>query len=511
MDAATQLALMAKAKNVFGNDQTFLSFPITPLPFTLQQLNFLTDFNIANLQTFSLLVNQIPNGEAWLPVEQHYLWDIYDDILKEGNFAVSSRTASEEEAYQAARSYLRVTHADGTGEDTIFYTTYKQHKDAFVLTQQRYLAAKSTADCSTEAAVQQQWIIDEPILRGELTECEQRWILAGYKNEVEAAQETIFQLGGRSPLQTRTEWRTKFNADLDTITSATNLMSVYLSSFSPSNALADGSWQPFKLTADEARVMLEQAPAEIRSRFAVNSVDPHLDSLSFEFSSAVIQRPWLASDALKARFWQFADPAKVLSNGATPPVGECPAYVTAVVFARNLTTTQKAANSATSTDSATTALQADFKFSVMEAAIAHPTQHLVKPRIQAMQQTTEIEAQPRNPMLAQNLQSTFTAQIDPAIRLSATRSSPIAAMKATAISDLRAERLNTDEPDTPLRLKRQAVFQRLEGTTFSRVNLPEHSQPGTPPPPDVDPNIYILAFICKQVPLCPNPDPNLQW
>jgi len=36
--------------------------------------------------------------------------------------------------------------------------------------------------------------------------------------------------------------------------------------------------------------------------------------------------------------------------------------------------------------------------------------------------------------------------------------------------------------------------------------------PQNPPPtPIEDDNIFILAFVCKPVPRCPNPDENLQW
>ena len=70
-------------------------------------------------------------------------------------------------------------------------------------------------------------------------------------------------------------------------------------------------------------------------------------SLTFEFSSAAILRPWFVSEALRARFWRFADPGKILSDGGTPPKGTCPAYVTAIIFARKVAVEEKRSRAGT--------------------------------------------------------------------------------------------------------------------------------------------------------------------
>ena len=53
-----------------------------PLPFTKQRLSFMSDHNLQNLEAFSLLVNMIPNGEAWLPIEEGFLWDVHAQVLR---------------------------------------------------------------------------------------------------------------------------------------------------------------------------------------------------------------------------------------------------------------------------------------------------------------------------------------------------------------------------------------------------------------------------------------------
>jgi hypothetical protein len=349
MDSAVQLALMSKAKKVFGADDTFLSFPVSPLPHTKRQLEFFAQQDadalrqsLQNLQAFSMLVNLIPSDEAWLPTETRFLWDVYEQVLKEAQFASSTRTAEEEAAYQQAMAYLRVA-GDG-GEESGPVKAYRQHKDAYLLAQQKYLAAKSTAECATDPAEQQRWRdVDEPAQRAELDALQAQWIIAGHKNEVEAAQSKVVSLGARSPLQTWSEWSSRFNREIDTLTGAADNFTFFPSLFSPSNAVDEGAWKTFKLSEPEIKVLLDEAPAELRERYAAESAASPVASVTFEFSSAAILRPWFASEAFRARFWRFADPSSVLSDGGTPAKGRCPAYVTAIVFARKVTVEEKRA------------------------------------------------------------------------------------------------------------------------------------------------------------------------
>jgi len=70
MDAAAQLALMAKAANVFSSDDTFLSFPVTSLSYKKARLNLLDDATYANIIEFSMITNMIPTGIAWDPMQK---------------------------------------------------------------------------------------------------------------------------------------------------------------------------------------------------------------------------------------------------------------------------------------------------------------------------------------------------------------------------------------------------------------------------------------------------------
>ncbi|HEV7906317.1 MAG TPA: hypothetical protein VGO96_20925 [Pyrinomonadaceae bacterium] len=554
MDSAMQLALMAKAKKVFGADDTFLSFPVSPLPYTKRELDFFSDRDADelrqsqhNLQAFSTLVNLIPDDEAWLPTETVFLWDVYEQILKEGNFAESTRTPEEEAAYQRALSFLRVTGEGGLFEDSPQMKAYRQHKDAFLLVEQKYNADKFTGENASDPLEKQRWKdVDEPAQRALLNELRTQWITAGYKNEVEAAQAKVVSLGARSPLQTWSEWNSRFNEDIDTVT-GTDASTVFPSFFSPSNAIDDDAWQPFKLSAEEIKVLLNEAPAELRERFNADSATAGNKSLTFEFSSAAIQRPWFASDVFKARFWRFADANRVISDGGKPAKGTCPAYVTAIVFARKVREEVKPAEPVRPTIPPVGIPRPGIlgRIGIMRpdlvarpGIVARPN---VTPQPAPQAQTTDkpfggfqFAAGVRDQdKLKRRMAERSIAARTPANERPAATPTMLSARMVGNPALRRPGIFRTDNPRTAIPrpavtpadasrrlsiVRDHRLFQRLERP---RIRIPQPTQPtptppvtptpATPTPPVQDDSIYILAFICKAVPKAPDPDPTLQW
>jgi hypothetical protein len=505
MDSAVQLALMFKAKKVFGADDTFLSFPVSPLPYTRRQLDFFAQqdadalrHSLQNLQAFSTLVNLIPSDEAWLPTETRFLWEVYEQVLKEAQFASSTRTVEEEAAYQQALAYLRIAGEGGVWEESAPVKAYRQHKDAYLLAQQKYLAAKSTAECATDPAEQQRWRdVDEPAQRAELDALRAQWIVVGHKNEVEAAQSKVVSLGAKSPLQTWAEWNNRFNREIDTLTGAADNFTVFPSFFSPSNALEEGAWKPFKLSEQEVKVLLNDAPAELRARFSSDTVASSVASLTFEFSSAAILRPWFVSEALRARFWRFADPSKIISDGGKPPKGACPAYVTAIVFARRVAVEEKR-----SPEPGAKPFDG-FRFTVAVKDQERLTR--ISPEALAATQPGPVSvAAPTMNVRAAEAVSPGTATMRvanlQAMRVADTNvamARPVAAQAVTARPVLRSTVAVT-------RLPQQSV-------PVTAPTAPSPSPTPSPQPVTPDDAIYILAFICKALPKSPDPDLTLQW
>lgn len=504
MDAAAQLALLVKARSVFEAQDTFLSVPVAPLPFTRRRLDFyaqdtaeeLAD-SLSNLQAFSRVVNMIPSGITWAPADTT-LWDVYRTILQ-GEFAESSRTADEEADYQQAVAYLRHTRDDGTWEDSAVVKEYKQHKDAWLVAQQRFAALKSSAEASADAAAREQWrTVDEPRERAALDAIEQAWIIEGHRNQVESAQARLARLSGRSPIQAWAEWNARFNVDIDALHGAMFQGDVFPSPFAPTNAVDDGGWLPFTLTESEIARLTAEAPAELRAKLDTDGPST-LKSLSFEFSSATIVRPWFSPDVFRARFWRLPDHAPVISDGATPPSGMCPAYVTAVVFARRIREEHKSGDTTTGT-------RFDgFKFvsgraAAFDRVAASP---IVRDHRSPVAEAPHTLGRQRMiGGLRGGLVSPRAAVGDARVLRAAAAPAPASAPPPAAVP------VATPVTVTPVSA---AKLRALREMTFTRLPV------ATAPPPPVTPatpqsdEIYVLAFICKRVGKCPDPDPTLTW
>jgi hypothetical protein len=540
MDSAMQLALMTKAKKVFGADDTFLSFPVSPLPYKKRDLDFFSARNTddlrqsqRNLQAFSTLVNLIPDDEAWLPTDTTALWDVYEQVLREANFAESSRTPEEETAYQQALAFLRVEGEGGVFEDSAAVKIYKQHKDAFLFAEQKFNADKVTGDNAADLGEQKRWReVDEPAARAQIEDLRMKWITVGHKNEVDAAQAKVRTLGAKSPLVTLGEWNSRFNADIDSISGELNTSTIYPSFFSPSNAVEDGAWQPFKLSAEEVSVLINEAPPELRARFAANNTAAG-KSLTFEFSSAAIQRPWFASEVFRARFWRFTDEKKVISDGGKPAKGQCPAYVTAIVFARRVKEEEKRVEATQPTilvrpgraqrQPVTAFTGFNFAVAVKDRAILKQIQdgtlqpahrHLASDMDETTPMATDAPASrmvgrvsttARNPAMMRRPVAKPTRGRPAGTRPAGTRpvaTRPVATRKATASHLRHLRALTFNRP--------AGVFQPMQPTKPT-TTTPVTTPPVTTTPAVQDDSIFILAFICKSVPKCPDPDPTLKW
>ncbi len=364
MDSAVQSALMNKAKKIFGNESTFLSFPVTPIVFNPSELNFFDDNSsdgvretTKNLERFSQLVNFIPESDVFQPVEGRYLWDEYEEVLSTAILDSSTRTDDEERVYQQAKGFLHRQDEHGDLVETSQYLKYKAYKDQYIVLQEHYQQEKLSAYSDLSHHALAKWQRDvEPAMVAEIEQVQLHWQSDGFKTEIETAKSEIAVLGAKSPFLTWRDWQSQFSPETNAQYNAVTQSRSFHSTFSPNNALDEENWLPFNLSQKEICALNEST--------GISTIQSEIDHLTFEFSSAAIDRGWFDPQVFKSRFWHLPDPTKQLSNGENPPAGDCPAYITGIVFARNIQV--KKAN-------AKSPLKTQLNFNILNAIKRGPT------------------------------------------------------------------------------------------------------------------------------------------
>lgn len=518
MDAAAQLALMAKAANVFSSDDTFLSFPVTSLSYKKARLNLLDDATYANIIEFSMITNMIPTGIAWEPHAEDFLWNVYKSILQEATFASSTRTDDEEAQYRQAHDVLSTKSSDGTINDSMQLMLYHNYQSLYENALQAYASQSGTAKSLTDPEAIKIWNeVTEPELRNNLAKAQAQWETQGYRYQVETAQAVVEALGSKSPHLTWAEWSKSFNPDIDSLTRDKDLVTVFPTSYTPASALDESSWQPFEISAAELAKLLSDAPREIRNRFNVGNTGSSIESLRFEFSSAKLLRPWFRPEVFKAQFWKFGD-GRLLSDGGDPPQGLCPSYPVAVVFARKIVIKTKQVP-----------IKPTGKFGGFHFI---PGIFLKNMNVQTLRLDTQTRLNVTSKIKTINNINLPGKQTGPAF----TAVTPVKLSQVGVMHNVRpVASVATIKPLilNPAKnvLQESKMVKTIVGANMQRQanvvllnqaltsasllkKLPDiqPKSPQNPPPtPIEDDNIFILAFVCKPVPRCPNPDENLQW
>jgi hypothetical protein len=488
---------MTKAKLVFESENTFLSFPaLSPLSYPPERLKFgkagnLTAQDLADQSEFARIANQIPRG-VLAPVEEgEYLWDIYREVLQTAQLSAGAMSTEEKARYDRAMAFLYTQSADGLRRPSEALTAYSQYRDAHIKAQEEYKNRQFTAELSTDPAVQAQWRnVDEPRLRQEVQRLEEAWLTQGFKAQVEEAQQVVQACEARAPSVTWSEWQKSFIDDLDMATD-TSLIRTAVTGFSPNDLFDTGTWPRFTLTNAEMTSLIRQAPPELQDIFGSNLTNPSIDSMSFEYRSVAVTRPWFRSALFKARFWRLGAAGGELSDGGNPPQGYCPAYIAALVFARHVTIQwrQQTGTPAEKPEKPGMLLMLDP--SIKQQLSLRST--VVQPRM--IPRPGSATVQPVGV-----LQPRVTA---------ATAISPALTTRVAAAPITRAVSM---QPQIALAARQKALL--LSSHTFHALEPIPEQRPSPPPAPTPAPptdEVTILAFICKRLSRCPDPDPALTW
>lgn len=516
MDAVAQLALIARANLIFSTSDTFLSFPaLTPISYKASTLNF-TQLGSADtlsvMSEFSRLTNTAPGGVLFRPGADPYLWEIYQEVLQTAVVARSELTAEQQTALQNAQAVLYVQTPDGVQTPSPQVIAYGQYQAAYIAALQAYTAANMSAPAgaptapatapdptaetlaaatpdATPSPTTPAPPVTQPDPHQAVVAAMNNWETLGFKDQVELARQTEAAFTPLASYQQWQSWATQFVPATDLLTDAAN-QTFALTGFSPADITTVPNWPTISITASEIPGLVAQAPAALKAALDAGTEASAVATLSVELCTVTLNRPWYRPEVFASRCWHFANPAaEPLSDGATPPAGRWPAIVTGVVFARNLRTTLPISPPPPPPVHVTPPVI--FRpvllppEPVHTATVAAPPPHPV-----AIAHPVPLAV---HPLPAAVIKPPATAAVRPTVPPSA-----LARLGAVTFRQLPVA------PVTPL-----SVSAAAKVPSSSTSTAPQPTP--TASAPAADPDISILAFICKWLPQCPNPDPSLDW
>jgi hypothetical protein len=495
MDARAQLALMAKAKLVFESPNTFLSFTaLSPVSYAPDQLRFLpAAHDMSVFAEFSRLSDEIPQGALFQPELTSTLSSVYLNVLNQAQLAQGTLSDEQTAQLEQALAFLQAQGADGPPAPSAAVLAYEQYQQAYLRAVQNYKVQQLTAENSSDPNTQTQWQnVDEPELRAEVDAAESDWETEGFKAQVEQARQVKEACVAQSPALQWQEWISQCNPDIDFLTDLAN-QQFAPSVFLPYDVVDQENWPTFTLTSAEIQQLANQAPPELANAVGTAAPNSMIDSVSFEFCSVALSRPWFHPEVFAARFWKFTDASTQLSDGNVPPQGQLPAYVTALIFARKIVVSVHAVGGAVQTQALTTFPRITLLNAVTVAGRPAVGTPVVQPAtVVARPLGAAATRAPAALMMAARPTVAAPVLARPAPTSLAVDSAAMVRLNAAAFVALPAAAKPSSQPASP------------SGGTAA--------QPApTPPPAPGAGQVSILAFVCKRLSKCPNPDPNLNW
>lgn len=554
MNPSVAVAFMTKMKLIFetdanGNPQTdtFLAFQNGSFPVSKDTFYFMepAKHGLGNNETaqwmmnFDKTFNFVATVDDVITSTPDDLDQVYYDTLRHCEPAASSRTPDQEARYAAALTYLQQTMPGEDGQPVLVLDNYQRYENAYREATSIYKNSKIAAESAQGVGadkIKQDWLAAEPTLKRACDLAQLAWETKGRRAEVEAQLATFIALSGSSPRKAIADMQSDYElfgkaTALDPLANEINYLPTQ---FSPINFYEDGvPWQTLSLDKSEINSLLQKAPQHLKSLFELSG-STDIENITVEYTVVELVRNWFHyQDFLLQRFWKLPPSELPLADAAGH--GRLPAFPDKLVFVRNVKIVAPKASQAPAT--APPRLSAQLFAQVLPSA-----QQQLQAKTVRFQQKDQLTKQMLNVFRSEQVRvaapvvNPAVKVASPAVKVANPLLNKLPLMAAphpgiVPIKNLQINNLLAVEPAVaaarPLPVLN--MTQVMASTKASSFRVPlatvvrDHRTATVPPPiappaatgPALETTTYpameLLGFICRRLPPCPNPDPNLSW
>lgn len=338
MDKNLLLAIYSKVNSMYStsDERKFLSFPGTySYSFSPEDLQLWfqdTGRGAARAlqvsEDFSKTMNLPVRGIVFDGFGEQPLWQIYAKILQMGELA--DITDQDGKArYDEAYSYLYDTTSEGLATPTETLQRYKKYRD------KKFALEEELRKCQLNSNGK-----DLEQLKDELRDVQLEWEAEGNRSEVERMMRIMTDITSSQPYVIWNQLKKRFDPNLTMLTTLENI------SFPPTylfpSDVQEQHWDRITLHKGEIKSLVDTAPEKLKTCFPSAGASD-VESISFEYRSVRIERPWIDFDVFKSRFWRFPNDSSedAISYDDRSDLGQFPAYISALLLMRNLVIKRK--------------------------------------------------------------------------------------------------------------------------------------------------------------------------
>jgi hypothetical protein len=495
MDNNVVTALMAKLELLFGGaEEDFLAFQIPGVPVSPDSLRFSPDGEETGLSPqealnaaadFSRLVNLVPSVSSRMSSDGRMLWSVYETVLTQAVVASGGYTEAEKAELQKAKELLNSQK----------WGTYKRYQAAYWAAEEQYRNTQLSMENSSDPKLKEKLSSQLAQLEARKNQAFGMWVSRGFKDGIERALAVVEQVSGRNPQLVWQQWRQNFPLSVKTDLRGHSFYETYLWPANFLDADSPTQWTELRMDASEIQALSAMATDPTHQLVTEMATDPDpsaeaqaleldISHLSIELARVEVIRPWCDPLVFNSRAWKWPDEREPLSDGQDPPRGSLPAYITAIVFARNLEIELK--QDLEPNQRIVDILQAG------QLAFVGPLALTSVAPAASVGAVAKLNAATLTPL---SLNQVSSALIDVADSGSAELGPVVAAEARPAIDPASMVDLlsTTAETTTPP--------QQAETAPAPETTSTSEGQEGA----------QIIAFVCHKLPKSPDPDPTLDW